>query len=106
MLLPPVWVPSRAPSADDFFFTALSSKKASGMTAHAFLSNVADPTSLKQTRSSSNAADWDSAIHQELDALKNKGTYTLVPLPPDRKAIGSKWVYCTKFKPDGSMLSF
>ncbi|XP_074321443.1 putative mitochondrial protein AtMg00820 [Silene latifolia] len=39
----------------------------------------------------------------ELDALEKNQTWTLEDLPPNKKAIGSKWVYKIKYNADGSI---
>ena len=39
----------------------------------------------------------------EYDALLRNGTWTLVDLPPSRKAIGCKWVFRIKENPDGTV---
>ena len=39
----------------------------------------------------------------ELDALERNDTWDIVPLPPNKKAIGCKWLYKTKYLPDGSI---
>jgi histone deacetylase 1/2 len=46
---------------------------------------------------------WLSAMTEEFQALKRNETWTLVPLPHNRKAIGCKWVFRTKENPDGSI---
>jgi histone deacetylase 1/2 len=46
---------------------------------------------------------WLSAMTEEFQALKRNETWTLVPLPPNRKAIGCKWVFRTKENPDGTI---
>lgn len=46
---------------------------------------------------------WVDAMNQELHALETNDTWALTSLPPGHKAINSKWVYKTKFKPDGSI---
>ena len=40
---------------------------------------------------------WQSAMQAEMDSIQSNRTWSLVPLPPDKKAISSKWVY--KIKP-------
>jgi len=40
---------------------------------------------------------------EELAALHNTDTWDLVPLPPGKRAIGSRWVYKIKTKSDGSV---
>ena len=42
-------------------------------------------------------------MNQEISALDQNETWDLVSLPKDKKAIGCKWVYKTKFNPDGSV---
>ena len=37
----------------------------------------------------------------EDDALMKNNTWKLDELPPNKKPIGCKWAYCTKFKSDG-----
>ena len=39
----------------------------------------------------------------EYDALMKNKMWTLVELPLNKKPIGRKWVYCTKFKSDGTI---
>ena len=43
------------------------------------------------------------AMDQELTALEQNGTWVLTSLPPEKRALTSKWVYRTKFRPDGSV---
>ncbi|GKV47833.1 hypothetical protein SLEP1_g54692 [Rubroshorea leprosula] len=43
------------------------------------------------------------AMRQEVAALEKNGTWTIETLPPDKRAIDSKWVYKIKFKPDGTV---
>ncbi|KAL0444323.1 UNVERIFIED_CONTAM: Retrovirus-related Pol polyprotein from transposon RE2 [Sesamum latifolium] len=47
--------------------------------------------------------EWQQAMHQELTALKENKTWKVVELLPDKRAIGYKWVYKVKLKPDGSV---
>jgi len=42
-------------------------------------------------------------MQSELDALEKNHTWILTTLPPGKKALTSKWVYKTKYKPDGSV---
>ncbi|KAM1401398.1 hypothetical protein ACFX1X_028606 [Malus domestica] len=39
----------------------------------------------------------------ELSALEENKTWSLVQLPPGKKAVGSRWIYKIKFKADGSI---
>ena len=47
--------------------------------------------------------EWDMAMQQELTALEQNHTWVLTSLPPSKRALTSKWVYKTKYKPDGSI---
>ena len=47
--------------------------------------------------------EWVLAVEQELTTLEQNGTWTLTDLPPEKKALTSKWVYRTKFRPDGTI---
>ena len=40
---------------------------------------------------------WKSAMQAEMDSIHHNQTWSLLPLPPDKTAISSKWVY--KIKP-------
>ena len=47
--------------------------------------------------------EWVKAMEIELAALEQNNTWQLTTLPPGKKALASKWVYNTKFRPDGSI---
>ena len=40
---------------------------------------------------------------EELQALHENNTWTIVKLPKGKKAVGSRWVYMTKFHSDGTI---
>lgn len=42
-------------------------------------------------------------MDHEIEALERNKTWSIVPLPHGKKAIGSKWVFKTKHKADGSL---
>ncbi|XP_068332865.1 uncharacterized mitochondrial protein AtMg00810-like [Pyrus communis] len=46
---------------------------------------------------------WQHVMQEEYDALKAQGTWKLVPLPPNREVIGSKWVYKIKRNSNGTI---
>ncbi|KAE8718491.1 Serine/threonine-protein phosphatase 5 [Hibiscus syriacus] len=46
---------------------------------------------------------WKEAAQAEYDALVRNGTWTLVPLPRDRKVISCKWIFRIKRNADGSV---
>ncbi|XP_074379943.1 uncharacterized protein LOC141721096 [Apium graveolens] len=46
---------------------------------------------------------WVQAMQLELQALEENKTWSLVPLPPDKTVVGSKWVYKIKYKSNGDI---
>ena len=46
---------------------------------------------------------WHEALEQEYKALLEHGVWELCELPPGRKPVGSRWVYCIKTNSDGSV---
>ncbi|MCI18890.1 retrovirus-related Pol polyprotein from transposon TNT 1-94, partial [Trifolium medium] len=54
----------------------------------------------KTVRSALNDPKWLQAMKAEYKALMDNHTWSLVPLPPHKKAIGSKWVFRVKENPD------
>jgi hypothetical protein len=54
------------------------------------------PQTLQEAMTFSVAHHWDNAMKQELQALHNNNTWTLVPLPKGRKLVRNKWVYKIK----------
>jgi len=44
---------------------------------------------------------WGEAKDQELEALEENHNWKITTFPEERKAIGCKWVYKTKFNLDG-----
>lgn len=46
---------------------------------------------------------WNNAMTGEIDALELSKTWDLETLPPEKKGIGSKWVYKLKFNADGTI---
>ena len=47
--------------------------------------------------------EWCNAMNEEIKALERNKTWTVVDLPPNKSAIGCRWVYKVKFKADGSV---
>jgi histone deacetylase 1/2 len=64
-----------------------------------FLASI-EPTTVKSALADPN---WLQAMQAEYKALMDNNTWSLVPLPPHRKAIGCKWIFRVKENPDGSV---
>ena len=47
--------------------------------------------------------DWQKSMQNEIQALKDNGTWTLDHLPAGKRALGSQWVHKTKFKSNGEV---
>lgn len=56
----------------------------------------ADPWSFHEAMQRPDADQWLNAAKVEIQAHMESGTWELVELPPDRKAIGSRWVLKVK----------
>jgi Reverse transcriptase (RNA-dependent DNA polymerase) len=55
-----------------------------------------NPLSLGEAKERSDWSKWKVAMDAEVDQLTEQGTYKLVNLPADHKAIACKWVYRIK----------
>lgn len=54
------------------------------------------PKTIQAALSSKDAKLWKEACLKELSAFYSHGTFDLVPLPKDRRALGSRWVFTEK----------
>lgn len=68
------------------------------------VSGIPEPKHFKQAMASENRHHWLAAMKEELNAIEENETWELTDLPPNRKAIGSKWVYKTKRDEHGSVV--
>ena len=64
------------------------------------LSQVDEPSTIQEAKSSDHAAEWKLATDAEYNSLIENKTWKLVELPPGRKAIGCKWVFKLKHDVD------
>jgi transposase InsO family protein len=65
-----------------------------------------EPKTYADAISSPEAHYWREAIQMELVSIDKNGTWTYVErsqVPPQRRPIGSKWVFKRKLNPDGSI---
>lgn len=47
--------------------------------------------------------EWREATAHEIHALEDNDTWEIFVIPPDKKALGSKWVYKIRYHVDGSV---
>ncbi|RVW83549.1 Retrovirus-related Pol polyprotein from transposon RE2 [Vitis vinifera] len=59
-----------------------------------------DPKSFKEAVKD---VGWQKPMHEEIRALEENGTWTLEPLPKGKRALGSQWVYKTKYFSNGDI---
>jgi hypothetical protein len=59
-----------------------------------------EPTSFKEAK---DHPHWIEAMKIELEALNKAQTWSIIPQPLGKKAIGCRWVYKVKTKCDGSL---
>lgn len=59
-----------------------------------------DPRSFKEAMKS---LEWQKSMKEEIKALEDNGTWSLVPLPAGKRALGCQWVYRTKYLSTGEV---
>ena len=73
---------------------------------YAFMMKVAlvrEPETLSEATKHPRSVD---GMNEEMEALCKNETWDLVPLPPNKKAIGCRWIYKVKYNADGSVNRF
>ena len=55
-----------------------------------------DPQTYQEALNSPFRSDWQQAMCDEIQSLKENDTFELVRLPEGKNQVGGKWVYCTK----------
>ncbi|KAL3821238.1 hypothetical protein ACJIZ3_007143 [Penstemon smallii] len=64
------------------------------------------PTTHKEAMHSTERAEWNKAMEEEMDSFHKNKTWELVKLPEGKRAIGCKWVYAKKDSGDKSKVRF
>jgi hypothetical protein len=67
------------------------------------LADALEPKMYDKAMASPDAPEWLAACEEEMWTWKNLDVYNIVPQPKGHKVIGSKWVFCIKQGPDGSI---
>lgn len=65
--------------------------------------SILPPSEPSSYEIASQFPEWQQAIAKELSALESNNTWSLVPLPKDKKLISCKWVFKVKRNADGSI---
>lgn len=63
------------------------------------LNQVVEPTSYTQAAKDHK---WVDNLHKEIAALETDHTWSIVPLPSGKRAVGCKWVYKVKYHSNGT----
>ena len=61
-------------------------------------------TSLKEAKNSPDWPKWECAMQEQLDLLKEMGTWETVQKPPDAVPITNKWVFIKKRNKEGEVV--
>ena len=61
---------------------------------------ISDPTTFEEAVKKE---EWRKAMKEEIKSIEKNETWELMDLPKEKKAIGLKWVFKTKFNADGSI---
>ncbi|KAL0412089.1 UNVERIFIED_CONTAM: Retrovirus-related Pol polyprotein from transposon RE1 [Sesamum latifolium] len=59
-----------------------------------------EPKTFQQAR---RKQEWVKAMKLEIDALEQNCTWEVTPLPKEKRAIGCRWIFQLKLKPDGTI---
>lgn len=102
LLRPPVWQQDYVANCSSIPVASVAATYVNP-TFNCFLASIAsnhDPVTYKEAVQHSH---WVDAMNAELEALENNNTWSITDLPAGKIAIGCKWVFKTKFHPDGSV---
>lgn len=62
-----------------------------------------EPQTVREARASKDWIKWQEAMKEEIQALEENNTWTIVDKPSHIKPIKAKWIFKLKLKPDGSV---
>ena len=66
-------------------------------------SKLQDPISVTEATFSPDSDKWMKAMQREMESLRENNVWRLVEPPPNRKVIGSKWVFKRKTDANGEV---
>jgi len=67
------------------------------------LDDEKDPSTFSEAKSVPNKLKWEEAIKREMESLWSNKVCGLVEPPPNRKIVGSKWIFKRKLDADGTV---
>jgi hypothetical protein len=77
-----------------------------GHRANIALTNASEPKTYNEAMASQDAVKWLATCKEEMQTWKDLDVYDVVLQPKGHKVIGSKWVFCIKQGPDGSIQKY
>ncbi|KAM2855117.1 hypothetical protein FF1_025475 [Malus domestica] len=69
----------------------------------AFLNQISSNVEPRNFHEAAHSQVWKEAMQEELKALNDNHTWSVVDLPKGKKAVGSRWIYKIKFHSNGSI---
>lgn len=81
-------------------------KQVSESNMYCMFTEMSDPQSVAEALSSAHATQWRKAMDEEYSSLMENKTWTLTDLPPNKRALPSKWVFKTKSGHDGNVVRY
>lgn len=63
-----------------------------------------DPATYSEAMARADSIEWREAMGNEYKSLADNKTWTITELPPNKRAIKSKWVFKTKFDVNGALI--
>ena len=67
------------------------------------LDDEKDPSTFSEAKSVPNKLKWEEAMKREMESLWSNEVWELVDPPPNRKIVGSKWIFKRKLDADGTV---
>jgi len=68
--------------------------------------SASEPKTYAEAMARPDAAMWEAACEEERKSFEAMEVFKVVPRPDHKKVVGSKWVYCEKRGPNGSIQKY